>query len=111
MKIDKKQKKALKASIKHWKEDVVQWLERGYEIKNLLFRLEWCTGESVPLGTKNCACCQAYIAQNCPNCPLTLGGENCFATHSLYNKFVVTPTLTNARKMVEAMEKILKDGS
>ena len=109
MKLNKTQKKALKASIKHWKRDIVAWLEGGYKIvSNDIFRWNWCDGEEAKITGIDCACCEAFF---CATCPLHKAGDNCNRSRSTYDYFINDPTLTNARKMVAAMEKILKEGA
>ena len=111
MKLNAIQKKALKASIKHWKDDIVAWLEGGYEIITGAVRDHWCTGERVKTGVSDCPCCFIWYTDGCTGCPLnnSIGGK-CKLSDSPYIIFDNNPTLTNARKMVRAMEKILKEG-
>ena len=101
-----RQIKALEKSIKHWKRDIVRWLEGGYEVKWPDWR--WCDGRIVKIGGGYCACCIAF-GEACTGCPLNTPELDCNNEGSLYQKFTTTPTLENSRMMVEAMETKLKE--
>lgn len=109
-KLDSTQKKALKASIKHWKKDIIQCLEGGYKIimsQTIADPNLWCDGSVLLIGTAYCALCHEYFSRSCEGCPL--GDKPCRSGGAPYNDFYNKPTLTNARKMVKTMEKVLKE--
>ena len=79
--------------IADWNKDIIQWLEGGYKIREggYAYALKWCTGEPADVLTDT-----HYFNLDCLKA---------------YNRFTHKPNITNARKLVHALEEMLNDSN
>ena len=101
--------RAIKASISHWKKDILEPLQEGQKIisgDDLRWkkhtRLVKCYGYACPL----CAY-QNDSKDGCYNCLLTLAGKCCNHPSSSWTKFISNPGIRTAKAMIKTLESLL----
>lgn len=102
--------KAINDSIKHWNKDIIEPLENGKKIINNRYYLgsEWQwkhNNKDIRVGSYYCELCTIFH-EECDECPLNTQIIGCDDPDSPWSDFYCKPTLTNARKMVKALQKI-----
>ena len=115
MKLSKSDKLLLKASIKHWREDILARFEAGDEIYICLTACRWKSDDSrIKMYAEHCPLCDKYYrlapapwGSSCPKCPMTKAGYQCSGLDSPWYKFWYNQTKENCLGMIEAMEGML----
>ena len=110
---------AVKESIKHWEEDIIQPLRKGRVITHHSWSLVWADNlKRVPYTSKDCPLCDAYLDKEvsdeedseecCEHCPYYQHyAFTCDAHSGYWTKFRNDPSLENAEEMKSALLKIL----
>ena len=101
---------AIKDSIKHWEEDILNPLRKGRKILIInpdhLKSYYWGdTGESVKMGSWCCPLCKLF-SSDCKYCPL----ESCVLKGDAYVVFLDNPCFETAQGMVDKLDSLLPEG-
>jgi len=98
---------AIKKSIEHWENDIVNPLREGRTLIKNGTEIRWVdTMELVPCYGTDCELCKKY--GDCSICPLRLFiGVNCMEVSSPWMNFFLKPNLENALNMVKALKDTL----
>lgn len=112
LELDKKEVKAVKDSIAHWKRDIQAKLKKGIKIMEM--ELEGTAGcvwaddhKEVPCFASKCPLCEFYSKDNCVLCPYYRKyGISCNSLH--WWLFIKDPCLKTCNGMIKSLENILK---
>lgn len=120
MLLTKEEEKAVKASIRHWEEDIIKKFEEGLRVSTDTTIIQWSNGEAALVTGYNCPLCRLYsyyvLNENCHRCPYYeyykhtcdfFPDEEC-PPIGHWAKFILAPTLKTAIEMRDALKKILE---
>ena len=112
MTIDSERIKAIKKSIAHWENDILNLLLDGESIIEIRETLKWQNSkEEVPCYSCNCELCQKYLRENvagCPDCPYDQRYNSpCYRGGEAWMNFRNEPNIDTTQEMIRKLKNLL----
>lgn len=110
MRLSEKQKKAIRASVRHWQKDIIDRFKIGDSVgeRSSLYN-RWKSGAIIKDSSAWCELCRGYAAvggTDCDRCPyFKFYGHNCTAGH--WGQWWANSCLENAEAMRDALKAML----